>query len=207
MTTSKKFSTIRKLPFCPESNPQTLYESGSPASSPLEVTNSSIDTLEKSLKFYWLLEKLVVTVTRSYANPPLDPQTSSSTTEIYFSKSVGGTVIEPYERVCQSFIKGNGLGYLISFVDNEETKLHTEVLLNSAPFEGITEDTLAFFGITSFNTDFGFTSSVSPFTVYVDTTIPIVFDDFTLYAKMVSGDPNISFDSITVDDYSFYEIV
>lgn len=144
------------------------------------------------MRFYWLLERLVVTTARS---GPLN--TTIATTEIVFSP-------EPYQRVCPAnLISGVTPSYLISFLKDGETCLHVEAPLNTGALDKITDDFL-FFGLTTTNEDWGFVYNES--VTYVDTTLPITFDDFTLYAKYVNGITSTSFDYITVDDYSFYEI-
>jgi hypothetical protein len=201
MPISRPFRTLGFLPFCPESNPQTLFAIGNPAQE-LAVTNSSIDTTEKSMRFYWLLERLVVTIQRT------GPSNSTiSTTELLFTVDYAKkSIAEPYQRVCPaSLISNNQSSYLISFSKGAETAIHIEAPLNAGALQDVTDES-GFIGLTTVSEDWGYVFTTDPYVEYVDTTIPITFDQFTLYAKYVRPDASFTFDSITVDDYSFYEI-
>jgi hypothetical protein len=195
MPTSKKFTAFGFLPFCVENNPVSLFEpymGESTGFKSFDINYSSIDTKEKSMRFYWLLERLVVTTSRS------SPQDSVTvTTELKFEP-------EPYQRVCPTNLISNGqLSHLISFLKDGETAIHIEAPLNTSGLSDITDE-FVFFGLTTTNENWGYV--FSPTVTYYDTTIPITFDDFTLYAKFIAPPAAASFDSITVDDYSFYEI-
>lgn len=211
MPISRPFRTLGFLPFCPESNPKTAFGKGNPPQQ-MAITNSSIDTTEKSMRFYWLLERLVVTIQRT---GPFGDSTTA-TTELFLanapSESNGYTldsITEPHKRVCLTNILTNSEGftdpqvaYFISFLNGQETNIYFEATLNGGALNGT--DEWGFFGLTTVSEDWGYV--FSPTVTYYDTTIPITFDQFTLYAKYVRPDASFTFDSITVEDYSFYEI-
>lgn len=212
MPTSRSFRTLGLFPFCPESNPKTAFGKGNPPQQ-MAITNSSIDTTAKAMRFYWLLERLVVTIQRTGG---LLGDSTTTTTELFLanapSESNGYTldsITEPYKRVCPTNILTNSEGftdpqvaYFISFLNGQETNIYFEATLNGGSVAGT--DEWAFFGLTTVNEDWGYV--FSPTVTYYDTTIPITFDQFTLYAKFIRPDDSFTFDSITVDDYSFYEI-
>ena len=194
------FTSLRNYPFCPtEPESQVFVDFVFP------ITDSSLDAAE-SMRFYWLLESLTVTVERSSVGiSPTTPATGSRTTEIYFRKNSTNGISEPYQRTCEQTIFGVGSGRHLTLLSGEQTKLHIEVPLSGGQIEGITDD-IAYFALTTVNADWGFTWPYSPFQYYADTTIPIDVDGLTLYVKYIA-DGNIStLDSATVDDFSFFSI-
>lgn len=216
-TSSRKFASLKLLPFCAEDEPKSQFQKvfESVPSESFDITNSSIDTTRKSLKFYWLLKRLVVTTVRSYTIPETEfTDTVTATTEYTFVRvddSGGGT--EPYQRVCNSIPAASPSvdilnEYMISFVKGEELCLHLEVpLYLNRGLDGITEE-VPWFGITTTNDDWGFAFNEN--VTYTDQTLPLEFDDgnsinFTLYAKYI-GASDVVFESVTVDEVEFYEI-
>lgn len=217
-TPSRPFTSLKLIPFCPEDEPKSQFRRfvlNAPSES-FDITNSSLDTTQKSLRFYWLLKKLVVTTVRSYTIPETEfTDTVTATTEYTFEREdllSGGT--KPYQRVCKSqlgptndvdFLEGS---YMISFEKDGELCIHLEApsALERSP-EGVTEN-VVFFGITTTDDDWGFVFGED--VPYTDQTLPLEFDDgnslnFTLYAKYI-GTSGVVFESITVDEVEFYEI-
>jgi hypothetical protein len=196
------FTTLRNFPFCPTAEPKSLYVPFN--NSEFTITESSLDTTAKSMRFFWLLESLTVTIQRSYTDFNNTQVTTNATTEIYFRKDSGGAAIEPYKRVCgpQLYSDDVGTGFYQTFLNSGATKLHIETPLAAGSLSGLT-DTWDFFGLTTVSADWGFYDSNNQIT-YVDTTLSIDVDGLTLYAKYIVPEDYSNFDSITVDDFSFF---
>ena len=195
------FTSLREYPFCPTAEPEVdLIDWGFT----FPITDSSLDAAE-SMRLYWLLESLTITVERSSVGSPSTPATGVRTTEIYFRKNSTSGISEPFQRTCLQTIYGAGSGRHLTLLNGGQTKLHIEVPLNGGQIVGIT-DSVAYFALTTVNADLGFTWPFSPFQYYADTTIPIDVDGLTLYVKCIADENASTLDSATVDDFSFFSI-
>ena len=196
------FTSLRNYPFCPTAAPETDFTDwGIP---PFPITDSSLDAAE-SMRFYWLLESLTITVERSSVGSPIIPATGLRTTEINFRKNSISGISEPYQRTCEQTIYGAGSGRHLTLLSEEHTKLHIEVPLYGGQIVVIT-DSIAYLALTTVNADWGFTYPEEPFMYYADTTIPIDVDGLTLYVKCIADENASTLDSATVDDFSFFSI-
>lgn len=195
------FTSIGEFPFCPTAEPKSSYDPF--VGAPYDITASSLDTTAKSMRFFWLLESLIVTIERSYFNGSTTITTTAST-EIYFRKNSTSGIIEPEKRVCepQLYSDAVGVGSYLTFLSGGATKLHVETPLAAGALSGLT-DIWECFSLTTSVADWGFYDSVNSIN-YVDTTIAIDVDGLTLYGKYVVPEDLSYFDSITVDDYSFF---
>lgn len=195
------FTSLRNYPFCPTAEPESVVFDDFIYS----ITDSSLDAAE-SMRFYWLLESLTITVERSSVGySPIIPATGVTTTEINFRKNSTSGISEPYKRTCEQTIYGAGGGRHLTLLNGGQTKLHIEVPLNGGYIEGIT-DTWAYLGLTTVNDDWGFVWAYSPYQYYADTTIPIDVDGLTLYVKYIAEENVSTLDSATVDGFSFFSI-
>lgn len=196
------FTSLRNYPFCPTVEPETEIINDQFI---FPITDSSLNTTE-SIRFYWLLESLTITVERSSVGTiPTIPATGLRTTEINFRKNFSSEISEPYQRTCEQTIFGSGAGRHLTLLSEGQTKLHIEVPLYGGAINGITDE-VVYLALTTVNADWGFTWPVSPFQYYADTTIPIDVDGLTLYVKYIADENLSTLDSVTVDDFSFFSI-
>lgn len=234
MFLTRPFNNLTLFPFCLDDDPKTLYlrdqcEFGS--GTPIDITNSTINTTRKSLDFYWRLRTLTVTVTvQNLFADPEEGQIFTSTTVVDVRKNVESNLMEPYERVCPTGLGYNftffgfpnraGSGPPKAFAIGNEIALHYERIPLITPDygdSGVTEQVAYFLGMTTLNADYSFScfNGTAQEVAYVDQTIPIVFggeEDFgphTLYVKRVVDTALASrvllIDAV-VDEYTYYTI-
>lgn len=196
-----QFTSLRNYPFCPTAEPESVISEDFI----FPITDSSLDEAE-SMRLYWLLESLTITVERSSVDTsPIIPATGLRTTEINFRKNSTSGISEPYQRTCEQTIYGAGSGRHLTLLNGGQTKLHIEVPINGGNIDGIT-DSIAYLGLTTVNADWGFTWLSSPYMYYADTTLPIDVDGLTLYVKYIADENLSTLDSVVVDDFSFFSI-
>lgn len=205
------FSYIDLLPFCITKDLKTQYAK---PTGQINVTNSTIDTNEKSAKFFWMLKRLTIETVLTFLDFDGNPlNLASETTITYYREWNGEEHLEsqkPADKACGAYlgypIPPNvlSLSQIFSFYESQKTNLHFECPLRfpNGPYPNTPN--VAFLGLTSLDADFGFTFNTTPPITYDDFTIPITFDDFTLYVKLVSS--NVSLSEAFVLDYEFYDI-
>ena len=233
MYESRYFQALPFIPYCVEKNPQTLYRkyfTSDPESGvPFDITNSGIDTTEKTMQFYWLLRTLTITVT--LVKIGVETTTHTRTTTLEYRRSTLDepywVTAEPYERVCHSDIGWYDLIDPIEvqlgsiprpFELGDEIALHHDGILLKVPDYGDPLTTVFepySLALTTHNEDYGYEEPLFPFFIYVDQTIPITFGSedtigpFTLYVKWVrdsTASDILQLTEAVVDDFTYYTI-